>query len=54
MDKTRGRAHSGTTDRLPEHHEAVIKWAMIALMARRLARNVPPAQPARTALAAAA
>jgi transposase len=41
-------------ERLPEHHEAVIKWAMIALMARRLARHTPAAQPARTALVAAA
>ena len=41
-------------ERLPEHHEAMIKWAMIALMARRLARHTPAAQPARTALAAAA
>jgi putative transposase len=41
-------------ERLPEHHEAVIKWAMIALMARRLARHIPAAQPARTAPAAAA
>jgi transposase len=36
-------------ERLPEHHEAVIKWAMIALMARRLARGAPAAQPARAA-----
>jgi transposase len=41
-------------ERLPEHREAMIKWAMIALMARRLARHPPPAQPACTALAAAA
>jgi transposase len=41
-------------ERLPEHHEAMVKWAMIALMARRLARSAPPAQPARAALAAAA
>jgi putative transposase len=41
-------------ERLPEHHEAMIKWAMIALMARRLARHTPAAQPARSALAAAA
>jgi transposase len=41
-------------ERLPEHHEAVVKWAMIALMARRLARHAPPAQPVRIALAAAA
>lgn len=25
-------------ERLPEHHEAMVKWAMIQLMARRLAR----------------
>jgi transposase len=41
-------------ERLPEHHEAMIKWAMIALMARRLARQIPAAQPARAAMAAAA
>jgi putative transposase len=29
-------------ERLPAHHEAMIQWAMIAIMARRLAR---PAQP---------
>ena len=29
-------------ERLPSHHEAMIQWAMIAIMARRLAR---PAQP---------
>jgi transposase len=40
-------------ERLPEHHQAMITWAMIALMTRRLARTPPPAQPARTALAAA-
>jgi transposase len=38
-------------ERLPEHHEAMVKWAMIALMARRLARQARPVQPARTALA---
>ena len=38
-------------ERLPEHHEAMVKWAMIALMARRLARQAQPAQPARAALA---
>jgi transposase len=33
-------------ERLPEHHEAVIKWAMIALMTRRLARHTPrPSRP---------
>jgi putative transposase len=26
-------------ERLPEHHEAMIQWAMIAVMARRLARH---------------
>jgi transposase len=41
-------------ERLPEHHEAMIKWAMIAMMARRLARHTPAAQPARAALAIAA
>jgi transposase len=41
-------------ERLPEHHEAMVKWAMIALMARRPARQPPAAQPAQTALAAAA
>jgi transposase len=38
-------------ERLPEHHEAMVKWAMIALMARRLARQARPAQPAHAALA---
>jgi transposase len=38
-------------ERLPEHHHAMITWAMIALMTRRLART--PAQPAHAALAAA-
>ncbi len=50
-------------ERLPEHHEAMVKWAMISLMARRLARQAPAAlarrlarqapaaQPARAALA---
>jgi transposase len=38
-------------ERLPGHHEATVKWAMIALMARRLARQAPAAQPARAALA---
>jgi putative transposase len=32
-------------ERLPEHHEAMIQWAMIAIMTRRLARHVLPAQP---------
>src|SRR5262249_52028537 len=41
-------------ERLPEHHEAMIKWAMIALMPPRLPRHTPGAQPARTAQAAAA
>jgi transposase len=41
-------------ERLPGHHEAMVKWAMIALMARRLARHTPAAQPARAALAASA
>jgi transposase len=29
-------------ERLPEHHEAMVKWAMIMLMARRLARETTP------------
>jgi transposase len=29
-------------ERLPEHHEAMVKWAMIKLMARRLARTSHP------------
>jgi transposase len=41
-------------ERLPAHHEAMVKWAMIALMARRLARQPPAARPARAALPAAA
>jgi transposase len=32
-------------ERLPEHHEAMIQWAMIAIMARRLARRTHSAQP---------
>jgi transposase len=32
-------------ERLPEHHEAMIQWAMIAIMARRLARHTHSAQP---------
>jgi transposase len=41
-------------ERLPDNHEAMIKWAMIALMTRCLARQATPAQPTRTALASAA
>jgi transposase len=26
-------------ERLPEHHAAMVTWAMVALMTRRLARN---------------
>jgi putative transposase len=37
-------------ERLPEHHEAMVKWAMIALMARRLARQPPAAQPTRAVM----
>jgi transposase len=37
-------------ERLPGHHEAMVKWAMITLMARRLARQPPAAQPARAAM----
>jgi transposase len=33
-------------ERLPEHHEAMIKWAMIALMTRRLAHQPLATQPA--------
>ena len=29
-------------ERLPAHHEAIIQWAMIAIMAARLARQVQP------------
>ena len=29
-------------ERLPAHHEAMIQWAMIAIMARRLARHAQP------------
>ncbi|MEU5539708.1 transposase [Streptomyces sp. NPDC020362] len=29
-------------ERLPEHHEAMVKLAMIMLMSRRLARTSPP------------
>jgi transposase len=40
-------------ERLPEHHEAMVKWAMIALMTRRLARTRrrPTTAPAATAKA---
>ena len=37
-------------ERLPAHHEAMVKWAMIAVMTRRLARKHQPARaPAQTA-----
>ena len=41
-------------ERLPEHHEAMVKWAMIALMTRRLARqhHRPTRRPAAQAMAA--
>jgi putative transposase len=29
-------------ERLVQHHEAILQWAMIAVMARRLARHLPP------------
>ena len=31
-------------ERLPAHHEAMVKWAMIAVMTRRLARRRRPAR----------
>ncbi len=31
-------------ERLPAHHEAMVKWAMIAVMTRRLARKRRPAR----------
>jgi transposase len=31
-------------ERLPVHHEAMVKWAMIAVMTQRLARKHRPAQ----------
>jgi len=37
-------------ERLPAHHEAMVKWAMITVMTRRLARKHPPARaPAQAA-----
>ena len=32
-------------ERLTEHHEAIVYWAMIITMSRRLARHQQPAQP---------
>jgi transposase len=41
-------------ERLPEHHEAAVTWAMITIMARRLARRRRPAHTPAPALARAA
>jgi hypothetical protein len=32
-------------ERLPEHHETIVYWAMVITMTRRLARRSQPAQP---------
>ncbi|WSV43856.1 transposase [Streptomyces sp. NBC_01077] len=34
-------------ERLPAHHEAMVKWSMIILMTRRLARQQPTRTPHR-------
>lgn len=41
-------------ERLPEHHEAAVTWAMITIMARRLARQNHPARTPAPALTQAA
>jgi hypothetical protein len=38
---TRHRRTVRDYERLPAHHETMIYWAMIAIMARRLARRPP-------------
>ncbi len=41
-------------ERLPEHHQAMVQWAMITIMTRRLARRHQPARTPTPALATAA
>ena len=42
---TRCRRTARDYERLPEHHETIVYWAMIITMSRRLARRSQPAQP---------
>jgi transposase len=42
---TRCRRTVRDYERLPEHHEAVVYWAMVITMSRRLAHRSQPAQP---------
>ena len=42
---TRCRRTVRDYERLPEHHETIVYWAMIITMSRRLARRSQPAQP---------
>jgi transposase len=41
-------------ERLPAHHQAMVQWAMVAIMTRRLARRHRPARTPTPALATAA
>jgi transposase len=41
-------------ERLPEHHQAMVEWAMIIIMTRRLTRQRRPARTSPPALATAA
>jgi transposase len=41
-------------ERLPEHHQAMVQWAMITIMTRRLARRHQPARTPTPALPTAA
>ena len=41
-------------ERLPTHHQAMVQWAMITIMTRRLARRQRPARAPTPALARAA
>jgi transposase len=41
-------------ERLPDHHQAMVTWAMITVMTRRLARQHRPARPPAPALPRAA
>ena len=42
---TRCRRTVRDYERLPEHHETIVYWAMIITMSRRLTRRSQPAQP---------
>ena len=42
---TRCRRTVRDYERLPEHHETIVYWAMVITMSRRLARRSQPAQP---------